>query len=488
MGSRRPVLAIGIDAAEATQVRSLAADGSLPNLGALGREGAWLDLSAHADLSSAAVWPTFLTGTPPDVHGLYCDWLWDPERMGVRVWEPCVPFWARLGSGPRVGAFDVPLAAPSGTATAFEICGWGPRLPADRLEAISPESAAAIVRAHERHPFGSRSGLSPEPSNRRGGARLAKACLVGVRRRGELARALIAATRPDLTVLVFSEVHEAGHALWHTTEPRSPLFSDLGPSREPVAGGLAALLREVDVEIGRLVEVVGPDAAVAVFALDGMGPSRGVPQFLDPLLRERQWAAAPAPGPSGLSSLPHRVLGFGKRRSPMLLRRAYHGFVPESLVWRVAERTALGPKDWSRTRAFALPTNQHGWIRVNLRGREREGIVEPGDYDRVLDELIAELGELRTEDGRPLVRRILRTANGGGPPPLLPDLTLHWTDAAYDRPVRIADTSVEAIPRDLELTGTHRLDGFCVARGLPVDGGPLLAEKLPELLISATAA
>ncbi|TML76196.1 MAG: alkaline phosphatase family protein, partial [Actinobacteria bacterium] len=81
MGKHRPVLAIGIDAAEATQVRRLVADGVLPNLGALGAEGAWFDLFAHADLGSAAGWPTFVTGTPPDVHGLYCDWLWDPERM-----------------------------------------------------------------------------------------------------------------------------------------------------------------------------------------------------------------------------------------------------------------------------------------------------------------------------------------------------------------------------------------------------------------------
>ena len=487
MGKHRPVLAIGIDAAEATQVRRLVADGVLPNLGALGAEGAWFDLFAHADLGSAAGWPTFVTGTPPDVHGVYCDWLWDPERMAVRAWEPCVPFWAKLGSGVRVGALDVPLAAPSGAASAFEICGWGQRQPVDRLESISPESAAAIVRAHARHPFRSRRGLAPEPSNRRGVERLATACLVGARRRTELARSLVAATRPDLTVLVFTEMHHAGHTLWHTSEPSSPLYSDLGAPGEQVADVTGALLREIDVAIGRLAEAVGSDAAVAVFALDGMGPSRGVPQFLDPVLRDQGWSAARAHGPRGPGALSRGALRWGKFHSPMLLRRGYHRFVPESFVWRVAKRTALGAHDWSRTRAFALPTNQHGWIRINLRGRERDGIVAPGDYERVVDQLIAELGELSTEDGRRLVRRIVRTADGAGPPPLLPDLTLHWTEAAYDRPVRVAGTSVESMPRDLELTGTHRLDGFCVARGLEVDGEPVLAEKLPELLVSATA-
>ena len=29
--------------------------------------------------------------------------------------------------------------------------------------------------------------------------------------------------------------------------------------------------------------------------------------------------------------------------------------------------------DWSQTRAFALPSDQHGWVRINLRGREAQG-------------------------------------------------------------------------------------------------------------------
>jgi predicted AlkP superfamily phosphohydrolase/phosphomutase len=159
--------------------------------------------------------------------------------------------------------------------------------------------------------------------------------------------------------------------------------------------------------------------------------------------------------------------------------------VPESLVWRVAQRTTLVPHDWTRTRAFDLPTNQHGWVRINLRGRERDGIVAGRDYERVLGELAAELAELQAHDGRPLVSRVVRSGSGDAPPALLPDLILHWAEAAYDRPVSVADTSVEMMPAVPELTGNHRLEGFCVTRGLPVDDGPVTAERLPDLLISA---
>ena len=484
-----PVLAIGIDAVEPTMVRRLAADGSLPNIRALAGEGAWHDVESPADLGSAAVWPTFVTASAPEVHGVYCDWMWDPDRMEIRKWSLCQPFWARLGSDVRVGALDVPLAAPTHTPTAFEVVGWGARLELERSgAAIAPEPVAAIVDAHDPHPFASRHGLFPGPQDAAGSARVDAACLEGIRRRGRLARSLIEATRPDLALVVFTEVHEAGHRLWHTAEPTSPLYDDLASSPAPGVGGIERLLREVDAEIGRLVELAGPEAPVAVFALDGMGPARGVPAFLGPVLDDRGWSVPPARRPGEARGLARSALAWTKRRSPIPLRRVYHALVPESTRWRVAQKASFVPHDWSRTRAFALPTNQHGWVRINLRGRERDGIVAPGDYERVRDELAAELATLETADGRALVQRVLPSGNGDGPPALLPDLTVHWTEAAYDRPVRVAGTSVEAMPSLLELTGTHRLDAFCLARGLPVDGQPLRAERLPEVLISAARA
>jgi predicted AlkP superfamily phosphohydrolase/phosphomutase len=64
-----------------------------------------------------------------------------------------------------------------------------------------------------------------------------------------------------------------------------------------------------------------------------------------------------------------------------------------------------GNYDWSRTRAYA-----HGLtnISLNLRGRDPEGIVNPGAEAEVLkDEIIAGLLALR-DDGNPVFRRVMR--------------------------------------------------------------------------------
>ena len=51
---------------------------------------------------------------------------------------------------------------------------------------------------------------------------------------------------------------------------------------------------------------------------------------------------------------------------------------------------------WPTMRAFALPSFSEGYVRINVKGRDAAGIVEPADYDRVYDEISAELYKLRT--------------------------------------------------------------------------------------------
>jgi predicted AlkP superfamily phosphohydrolase/phosphomutase len=62
---------------------------------------------------------------------------------------------------------------------------------------------------------------------------------------------------------------------------------------------------------------------------------------------------------------------------------------------------------WRRTRAFALGING---LYVNVRGREAQGVVQPGeDYDELLDEISARLLEYRDpETGEQVVKEVYR--------------------------------------------------------------------------------
>ena len=64
---------------------------------------------------------------------------------------------------------------------------------------------------------------------------------------------------------------------------------------------------------------------------------------------------------------------------------------------------------WPEMPWFALPSFSDGHIRVNVRGRERDGIVALEDYTACCDELEAMLRECRDpRTGGPAVDKVLR--------------------------------------------------------------------------------
>jgi hypothetical protein len=193
---------------------------------------------------------------------------------------------------------------------------------------------------------------------------------------------------------------------------------------------------------------------VFVFAFNGMGPANGICDLLRPVLTGAGYARIADLRPG---SVPRRTFAAVKARTPASLKRAYYGLLPEDLTLRTAQM--LPDYDWSATRAFAMPSEQHGWIRLNVAGREAAGIVDPGAYERTCDELEAMLRSLTSPSGEPLVHEIART----GADDVLPDLVVFWTAAADGEVARLDGREFRA-PRIVPwLVGQHTNEGFCLA-------------------------
>jgi predicted AlkP superfamily phosphohydrolase/phosphomutase len=151
--------------------------------------------------------------------------------------------------------------------------------------------------------------------------------------------------------------------------------------------------------------------------------------------------------------------------------------MPTGLRDSLAKRVDTASIDWSRTKAFCLITDLEGCIRVNLKGREPLGIVEPGaEYDRLVGELVAALMELvNPATGAPAVTRVIRADDAfkGQRRDWLPDLVVHWA--------REAPISALASPRIGTISGlspdrrpgTHAGPGFAVVAGPGIGAGSL---------------
>ena len=292
--SDRPgLVAIGIDAAEPTLVRSLLERGDLPVLRGLPAEGAWGRVVSPAPIGSGAVWPTFQTGHGPARHGLYGEWAWQPDTLSL--WRPTYqhlePFW-RLdaGRGRRVTVFDVPFAPLLDIPGCIEVLDWGAHdLSSGRLQVGPRDLEPLVVEAGGVHPFAAGPLTAAGPRDHTGLAHVGARCLAGVEQRGRLAGRLLTDTAPDLMVVVFTEVHRAGHLLWPAVDSRPD--QDGGSDGAARAAGLPDLLVAIDREIGRLRDLAGPETAIVVFSLHGMRPARGIPTILGPLLEAHGFAA-----------------------------------------------------------------------------------------------------------------------------------------------------------------------------------------------------
>lgn len=62
--------------------------------------------------------------------------------------------------------------------------------------------------------------------------------------------------------------------------------------------------------------------------------------------------------------------------------------------------------DWSRTKAYGLGING---LYLNLKGRERDGIVLPEEKEAIIRELISKLEAIRDENGRSVIKKVRRS-------------------------------------------------------------------------------
>jgi len=82
-------------------------------------------------------------------------------------------------------------------------------------------------------------------------------------------------------------------------------------------------------------------------------------------------------------------------------------------------------------KAFALLTNSDGLIRLNVRGREAQGVIEPEDFARVCDDIADLSMDLRIpETGGRAVSEVIRVRDrfDASPAPLAhdADLAIVW--------------------------------------------------------------
>jgi len=486
---RRKVLVIGLDGASPDLVERWTRSGDLPVLRALIERGSFNRLRSTIPPVSPAAWATFMTGREPGEHGVLGFRNLDVGRY--ECYEPDIissenvagrTFWDIAGErGIRVAAMWVPLTYPPWPVNGVLVSGY-PTPSASRSFGFPESRVAGLPPLTENSAFFNSAG--PE--------RIAEELVRLALERGRVAADLLRSGEFDLAVVVIGSTDRAQHNFWRHHDPDSPVHDPA--EAEQLGATILETYRAADRAVGKIVGAFSPDATVFVMSDHGGGPAPVRFFHLNAWLREKGFLAARPPG-----AFARRIAGaYRAMKEHIAPKEQIFRHLPRYLRRKLTAADAaatLGTRalEWAKTRAYRFPLYPpFEGIAVNLKGRQAEGAVEPTDYERLRDEIIGEILEIRDpRDGQPVVVRASRREElfSGGEIGRFPDIVIELS-ANYAGGSEIWGDFVSPVPEDRlrRLSGTHRMEGILIASGPGIRRGgetaqdAALADLAPTIL------
>lgn len=429
MMRKTPVFVIGLDAADHDLIERWA--DYMPALTRLKANGRYGILNSTARVCSGSAWPSIVTGCDPAMCGVYSRYQIENGTYNVRRVKAednrIEPFWASLKA--RSVVIDVPKAPLLQTLENTQIVEWGAYDHYSQFCATPDSLAHELVTEFGEHPF-MPNDFEVKLNKRRDFNELHTLLIEGISKKQKLNLSLVKNLHPDLFVSVFGETHAAGHALWRFQDKRHPLF-DADDSRHDA-------LRKIYIAIDRVIDEFSqtlPEDRVLIilsshgFELDSMAGEN----FLSDLLIKM-----------GVSVPRHS-------------QPRYAPYVPGLTL------------DMERTQAFSLPTDLQGYIRINLKGREPNGIVLPDQYRSLCQKIEDDLMSFsHRNSGVPLVKEVVRLHDvfDGAFASALPDLSVVWnTDQIATEVISQRHGVIQQQPDLTVGGGNHRGVGWMLVNG-----------------------
>lgn len=404
-------LVVGIDAMS-RDVLSRLPEGTTPTVDGILADGTSGDLEAQLPPWTPSAWPSIYTGVNPGKHGVYGflrfeGYDWDiVDASDVRehaIWE------LLSREGYRSVVVNVPVTEPPAAFDGTLIPGF--------TAAENPTCHPPGLLDEVREAIGEYQLYNTQLTEGATRDERVDGYEDLIRMRGDAFRYLLTREDPDFGFLQFQQSDTVYHE-----------FPDDDEATERVYAA-------IDAEIARILANHDPTNVVLV-SDHGIGPCERTEFRANAYLRDHGYAetAADAEKPSW-SRLATETLRNGEHprrssdetgdgsdvraKSPSVAARALSAaagvgltsqrigaalaavglddavlrIVPNDLVQAGSEHV-----DFRRSQAYMRDRIEIG-IRINLAGREPDGVVEPTAYDRVRSELIAALTDLRAPDG-----------------------------------------------------------------------------------------
>jgi predicted AlkP superfamily phosphohydrolase/phosphomutase len=378
------LLIVGLDGMTFDVINLLIDLGHLPNIAQLMQEGVHSPLLSTMPSITPVAWSSFITGKSPGDHGVYA---WGIKTSDYRMdiinanYLQDQSIWTVLHrAGKRIGVIGLPMSYPPQPYPSFMV--GGPLSPSVHSQFTYPESLYQEIKENIGEyviDFDKKQQLAE------GEEAFVEAMTRLVKVRGETTLYLMQKYPCDVLMPVFVATDRLQHCLWHHLDFAEPLT--------PIQKQIIRFYDLVDGYIGRFIEAA-PDPKMVILLSDhGFGPGKRKVSLNGWLMQEGYLHRSRSDQPKSLRrravAVANRV-GLGREQLKKWLSQI-------GVLDRLGDQidkvsTYEMAFDWRNSVAFAGGSG----IYLNIEGREREGIVSPGeDYERLRQEIIGKLSGLR---------------------------------------------------------------------------------------------
>lgn len=463
---KTPLLLVTMDGVQEKWVMDWCKEGSLPTIASLIKEGSHGRIKSAEQYMEYGTELSLFSGVSRAEHGYYHYRGLEKGTYKLNSANPhlakSLPFWATLPKTTKVAMLDMVELPLVEELNGIQLANWVAHQ--SIIPPLPPISIPKNLVTEVKHLYGERDKTSEYKADAtfEDDLKSYQAFLRQIKRKGKLIRQLIQKDDFDIVATAFYEVHRAGHRLWSYNP-------DVYKKDDELKDCFKNLYKAVDRELQLILETFNKE--VNVF-------------FLSPFEMKTQY-------PTGglMEDFCHK-LGYKKEIdqsnntnsfsfSPLEIARK---IIPESLRIKISQK--LGSKmqerllsakleettDWANTSLFAYPTVYTGLMRINLKGREPQGIVESEkEYVALLEKVKKDLFLLTDpETGEPAVVSITCPYElyGNKIPESLPDFFVEWREkptflAKVDHPKCTLTQQKPAYFRN----SWHKFQGFWAAKG-----------------------
>lgn len=401
----KKVFVIGLDGGTWDIINPLIAEGELPTLNNLIKNGTRTVLESTLIPVSPAAWTSFATGSNPDKHEIF-DFLrrkkgsYEPVPYGSRD-RKCETLWNILSrDGRKVGIINVPGTYPVEKVNGFMITGFP--TPEELEDFTYPKNLLEDLRNELGKDF--RFQLKVHFQDE---AQFLEEIQTLTEYVFQATDYLMNNNPWDFLITVFSGPDAVCHAFWKYMDPEHPLYDARAPREFKHA--IFDTYKAIDKKIEALQKNIDSDTTLLLMSDHGFGPLYYGVSINNWLLNEgfltlkntassriRYWMYR-----RGVSYYNLLKLTKALRLSKRALKAAYSR---KSFWADLVNKFFLTNKDidWSRSKAYCMGTM--GQLFINQKGREPQGIVEPnGEYDELVNHIITKLHELKDPNNNTII-------------------------------------------------------------------------------------